>query len=74
MVLAERSGRSFKVSCQAAISFHIPAPCYRRSWIIGPVFGEIILPTLPIIYHIKGTTVPIILLSGTVFMRYFFEK
>src|SRR6266566_4751253 len=66
MVLAERSGRKFNFSCQAAISFHIIPPCYRHSYIIGAVFGKIPLLTVPIIYHMGGETVPISLLFGTV--------
>src|SRR5215472_2757692 len=68
MVLAERSGRFFNVSCQAAISFHISTPCYRHSSIIGTVFHEIDRVTLPIIYHLGGKTVPIILLCGPVWL------
>jgi len=40
-------------------------PCYRSSCIIGAVFGEIILPTLPIIYHMEEKTVPIMMIIGT---------
>src|SRR5712692_5655850 len=32
---------------------------YRRSWMIGAVFGEIAPTTLPILYHIEGKTGPI---------------
>src|SRR5258708_23627538 len=66
MVLADKSGRRFSCSCQAAISFHMTPPCYRSSCIIGAVFGEITLPTLPIIYHMEENTAPVILLFGTV--------
>jgi hypothetical protein len=41
-------------------------PCYRHSWIIGAVFGEIDWLTLPIIYHLRGKTAPIIPLFGSV--------
>jgi hypothetical protein len=43
------------------------SPGYRHSYIIGTVFDEILWLTLPIIYHLSGKTVPIILLFGTVF-------
>jgi len=49
-----------------AISLHITPPYYRSSCIIGAVFGEITLPTLPIIYHMEEKTAPIILLFGSV--------
>jgi hypothetical protein len=49
-----------------AISSHITSPCYRHSYIIGAVFSEITVPTLPIIYHIWEETEPIIPLFGTV--------
>src|SRR6266568_3409081 len=65
MVLAERSGRWVSVFCQMAISFHMAPPCYRHSYLIGTVFGEIDWPTLPIIYHLRGKTAPIRLLFGT---------
>src|SRR2546426_839358 len=67
MVLADRSGRSFNVSCQVAISCHITPPCYRHSSIIGAVFGEVAPATLPIIYHRRRGTGPINLIFGTVF-------
>src|SRR6266566_3330485 len=66
MVLAERSGRWVSISCQVAISFHMTSPCYRHSYIIGAVFGEIDWLTLPIIYHLRGKTAPIIPLCGAV--------
>src|SRR5260370_23849645 len=70
-VLADRSGRWVSVSCQAAISFHMTSPCYRHSYVIGTVFGEIIRPALPIIYHLGGKTVPISLLFGAVRLMVF---
>src|SRR5215471_21361783 len=77
MVLAERSGRSFMVFCQAAISFHILAPCYRHSCIIGIVFHEIDRGTLPIIYHLGRKTVPISPLYGRIWavpLLYIYEQ
>src|SRR5437868_6678358 len=44
------------------------SPCYRHSYIIGTVFSEIIIPTLPIIYHLEGKTVPIMPLFGLVWL------
>src|SRR5271167_4206447 len=59
IVLADRSGRWVSASCQTAISCHKTSHCYRHSYIIGTVFGEIVYATLPIIYHRRGETAPI---------------